>query len=193
MRNEITHVRNVLSPEECRQIIDDQLPLVGAGMVGGGPEVAKKVRKSNVSFIPNNHATLRPLIKRLHDIIVDVARTQHQTKITAFEHAQFTVYKPFGFYKPHVDVQRIAAMRTISATIELSDPKDYIGGGITIHNHPKAKPQPKSQGGLITFPSLALHEANTVWWGTRYSLVIWGFARHPDETDPKLEQWQKKR
>lgn len=193
MRNEITYVKNVLSPEECQAIIDDQLPLVGAGMVGGGPKVAKKVRKSKVAFIPNNHPALRPYIKRIHDVIVDIARTVHQTEITTFEHAQFTVYKPFGFYKPHVDVQKIAPMRTISATIELSDPKDYIGGGITIHNHPGAKAQPRSRGSLITFPSLALHEANTVWWGTRYSLVIWGFARHPKETDPNLDKWKRKK
>ena len=193
MRNEITHVKNVLSPQECRLIIDDQLPRVGQALVGGGLELAKKIRKSNVSFIPHNHDTLRPIVKKLHDIIADIARTRHQTEIAAFEHAQFTVYKPIGFYKPHVDVQSIPAMRTISATIELSDPKDYIGGGITIHNVAKAKVQPKNQGGIITFPSLMLHEANTVWWGTRYSLVIWGFARHPAETDPKLEKWSKNR
>ena len=193
MRNEITHVKNVLTPEECQAIIDDQLPRVGISMVGGGPVVAKKVRKSGVSFIPNNHPTLKPYIRRIHDIMVDIARTVHQTEITTFEHAQFTVYKPFGFYKPHVDVQKIAPMRTISATLDLNDPNDYIGGGITIHNHPKAKKQKSSRGELITFPSLALHEANTVWWGTRYSLVIWGFARHPKETDPSLDKWKNRK
>ena len=194
MRNQITYVRNVLSPEECQLIINDQLPWLHASNVGGGREVAKKVRKSDVCFIPNEHPTLRPLIKRVHDIIIDIARTVHQTEITTFEHAQFTRYKPFGFYKPHIDVGSGDAMRTISATIELSNPKDYIGGGIKIHNHAiKAKTQPKQQGGLITFPSLALHEANTVWYGTRYSLVIWGFARHPKETSPKLEKWQRKK
>lgn len=190
MRDLITHVKNVLTPEECQSIIDNQLPRVQQGMVGGGPKLAQKVRKSNVSFIRGNNHPLRPLVKRLHNVIIDVAWKVHQTEITFFEDAQFTAYKPIGFYKAHVDVQSVAPMRTISATIELSDPKDYIGGGITIHNHPKAKVQPRTQGSLITFPSLMLHEANTVWWGNRYSLVIWGLERHPSETDPNLPKWK---
>jgi predicted 2-oxoglutarate/Fe(II)-dependent dioxygenase YbiX len=190
MRNEITHVKKVLTPEECQAIIDDQLPRVQQGLVGGGLSVAKKVRKSQVSFIRGNHHRLRPLIKRIHNIIIDIAWKVHQTEITFFEDAQFTAYKPIGFYKGHVDVQTGPPKRTISATIELSNPKDYIGGGITIHNHPKAKVQPRTQGSLITFPSLMLHEANTVWWGNRYSLVIWGLERHPSETDPKLPKWK---
>lgn len=191
MRDIITHVKNVLTPEECQSIIDDQLPRVQQGMVGGGKSLALKVRKSQVSFIRGKDHPLRPLVKRLHNIITDIAWKAHQTEITFFEDAQFTAYKPIGFYKRHVDVQRVAPMRTISATIELSDPKNYIGGGITIHNHPKAKVQPRERGSLITFPSLALHEANTVWWGNRYSLVIWGLERHPSETDPNLPKWKK--
>jgi len=193
MRSLVTHVKNILSPEECREIIDDQIPWLSPGLTGGGKKTTKEWRKSDVAFIPNNHPHLKKYISRIHKVIADIARTVHQTEITAFEHAQFTRYKSFGFYKPHNDVQIVAPMRTISATIELSNPQDYIGGGITIYSTTtKGVKQPKEQGTLITFPSLALHEANTVYWGTRYSLVIWGFARHPNETDPALDKWKRK-
>lgn len=36
MRSLVTHVKNILSPEECREIIDDQIPWPFSDLTDGG-------------------------------------------------------------------------------------------------------------------------------------------------------------
>ena len=35
MRSLVTHEKNILSPEECREIIDDQIPWLSPGLTSG--------------------------------------------------------------------------------------------------------------------------------------------------------------
>ena len=42
-----------------------------------------------------------------------------------------------------------------------------------------AKAQKPKQGTMTTFPSLMLHRAKPVWWGTRHALVLWGLVQEP--------------
>lgn len=194
MRPQHTIVKNVLTPDECDEIIETYKPWLKQGEVGGGPEAAKKIRKSSVAFVTRADPLCYPLVKKAQDVVHDVTRTVHQTWIKTFQFAQVTEYKPFGFYKVHQDVAHQNSMRTVSAVLELSNPDDYYGGGTkTYINGLKGQKHRLEQGSILIFPSMCLHEALPVWYGTRYSLVIWGEERLAEDLDPtKNKLWARK-
>jgi PKHD-type hydroxylase len=84
-----------------------------------------------------------------------------------------------GEYKKHHDVFWMNGdpkyHRKLTAVIQLSDPCDYEGGDLVLHNQ-QEKPNEfeiKTQGSVIFFPSFIEHQANPVTKGTRYSLACW--------------------
>jgi len=179
MRAKPIVIKNVFPPSICEQIIEYKKKDVRAGLVGHkGGSVVKKIRRSNVCFMDKNDP-FTPWLNVAKDHIAKVAREVHKINIVAFERVQFTEYLQFGYYRKHFDTSHNGPIRRISATLELSDPKSIIGGGLNLYFEKKFSPK-KEQGSLVIFPSCVLHEAKTVWWGKRYSLVFWGFTEFPD-------------
>ena len=189
MRPTVITIDNVLTADQCQEIIDTMRPDLApakveghAGWTGSGVYAAK-VRKSNTCFIKPNDTVLESYVQLVQEKIARVADKNHCVKLSAFQPAQFTEYRAFGYYKPHLDTAGAGpAIRTISASLELSDPDDYIGGGLSIYNN-SSKPRrlKNKRGSLTIFSSLLLHQANTVWWGRRYSLVLWGLEYYPKD------------
>ena len=165
---------NILSAEECNKIIDYHKNSLMSSKV-----VRKKLnlpqflkRKSEVSWILPEHDTYQMVSKVMY-IIRDVAKNVHGVDINYFEPVQFARYNFLGHYGIHRDVIPDENQRIISASIELSDPVDYLGGKLWINSDGDKHPL-KKQGSLIVFPSILEHKVTPVFWGTRYSLVFWG-------------------
>jgi len=168
----ITRINNVLTPEECRHIIDLNKNRLEPAYLRN-KVINTKVRRSKIAWIHPKDPQFKSIIDKCHYQMAKAALT-HNVELKVFERSQFTQYKPFGFYKKHCDVGTKYGKRVISATIELSNPDDYYGGGISIQAGDTFRHYKSPQGTMIIFPSILTHQANTVWYGTRYSLVIWG-------------------
>ena len=105
---------------------------------------------------------------------------------------QFTKYKPGQYYDWHCDSwERVyekegptkGKIRKLSATVSLSDEKDYSGGELEFQfrngDNPNARRMCKDilpKGSLVVFPSFVWHRVKPVTKGVRYSLVIWNLG-----------------
>lgn len=113
------------------------------------------------------------------------------------ESIQFTKYRKKQFYDWHCDPMPEpynspdkpnihGKLRKLSATVQLSDPKDYKGGEFQIQPRNQTNPskpimtinEVKPRGSVLVFPSHVWHRVRPVVSGTRYSLVIWNLG-HP--------------
>jgi len=131
------------------------------------------VRKSKTGwFSYGENSEVDNIINKAVNLLFKVSMEEYNIYLNYVEPIQRTRYKTFGHYKGHFDVGSNGPLRIMSATLELSDPNKYWGGGISF---PDLKQQPKlDQGDLLVFPSLLKHKANVVYKGTRQSLVLWG-------------------
>jgi len=166
---------DVLSPIECQQIIDvGQKNLKEAHVMSGEAEEEK--RRGKISwFVKDEKSELHSLMQKCVDAFGDCVLEFFGVKLSNFEPLQFSHYKAGDFYGWHYDAHTEIhkAPRHFSATIELSNPAGYEGGGLEFHSIRNPKPE-KKQGNMIIFPSMLLHRALKVNSGVRHSLVIWG-------------------
>jgi len=143
---------------------------------GGSGENCLDHRRSMVSWFPiNNHTSW--IYERLTDHIKMVNERWFQFDLDKIERLQFTHYKfdENGCYKPHIDPLQwnIPHNRKLSIVIQLSDPSEYEGGDLIIHNSHEKCIIDKKKGYTIFFPSYTLHEVTPVTKGERFTLVGW--------------------
>ena len=94
-------------------------------------------------------------------------------KIKDIEPIQFTHYQEGDYYDWHYDAyEDTEHLRAFSASLELTDPSSYEGGGLEFHTMEQGIPD-RALGRLVVFPSLLLHRARKVESGERSSLVLW--------------------
>lgn len=161
----------LFSKEECQKIIaygtDFEKGTAGNRLIG-------EVRDSDVFWIYPSEETAW-VFQRLTSVITEL--NTHYFGFDLFgmvEGLQLTKYEaPGGFYGRHIDKFYGSKIRKLSLTVQLSDPLDYEGGDLNLHNSEKPQVMERSLGKLITFPSYVLHEVTPVTKGTRYSLVAW--------------------
>lgn len=168
-----TCIDNILTKENCNKIIEFHKPYLDRSKIVSKQSNFFKIlkRKSQVTWILSEHITY-PIISDIMYLIKNVAREVHNVDINYFEPVQFAKYGFLDHYGKHRDVIPENPHRLISASIELSDPEDYIGGNLWINSDGEKYPL-KKQGSLIVFPSILEHKVTPVFYGTRYSLVFW--------------------
>jgi len=170
-----TYAEDILTPDECKQIIKigkDLKPKLG-GLVGND-KGDTKVRKSNISWIypiPEQKWIFEKLTKK----ILYVNNNSFKFNIYGFaEGLQFTHYEaPGGHYTKHIDKHFNYVIRRLSFSILLNDPSSFKGGDLLLHTESNPSPMPKHLGGMVLFPSYVLHQVTPVTKGERYSLVGW--------------------
>jgi len=104
---------------------------------------------------------------------------------------QFGIYGPgdmYGWHKDEFDKpfgQKATPAwrgqaRKVSAVLNLTDPKDYTGGGLKFKNlhgqivgGPDFDARLEKKGSLVVFPAYVLHTVEPVETGERCSLVSW--------------------
>jgi PKHD-type hydroxylase len=173
----------VFTPEECKKIID-----IGSGGVLATPLVLAKTeegqemvltegrRISDVSWICSHLPENTWIFQRLVDVIKEVNDQYFNYDLSLIENVQFTRYRSTqgAFYDKHVDMlYSSTGTRKLSVTIQLSDPDDYTGGELLLHESNDPLRPLRDQGIGIFFPSWMMHEVTPVTKGTRYSLVAW--------------------
>lgn len=176
-------ISNVITAEECNSVIQACKPLVKPANFKNQSKfilVNRLKRNSKVTWITQG-SKLDPIIHKILTKIHDTALIEHGIVLNMFEPVQFTEYKFLGHYGKHRDVGVETNHRFISASVELSPPDSYLGGGLWVDSDNDKQPS-KEQGSIIIFPSILKHAAKPVWHGTRYSLVFWGQFVKNDNT-----------
>jgi len=133
-------------------------------------------RRSMVSWIPiNDHTSW--IYERLTSHIKMVNEKWFDFDLDKIERLQFTHYNcnENGCYKAHVDPLQwnIPHNRKLSIVVQLSDPSEYEGGELILHNSHENNVIEKEKGHTVFFPSYTLHEVTPVTKGERFTLVGW--------------------
>jgi PKHD-type hydroxylase len=169
--------------------INQQMKLasIGAALVGGATpktdeEFEKRrletlhTRKSNVSFLSGNDWTW--LYDKLCLAINHVNVTNYFKLLYGIEPLQYAEYDSQyrGFYGPHADsdiVNSTSTVRSLSFSVQLSDPKEYEGGDLKIYDGNTTYIANKNLCCITFFNSNMFHEVTPVTSGFRKSLVGW--------------------
>jgi PKHD-type hydroxylase len=179
--NQFCVANDAFTPEEVDQIIDledlQKFQRGGVGNGGGQGKVNKKARDSEVMWIqhdPNSDW----LFQKFSHLVSMVNHDHFMYNIEGYENFQYTRYRKGEFYDWHIDAGDLSTEyeRKISATIILSDPKEYEGGefqcviGGRVDEPMTVKPK---KGDAIFFASWMPHRVTPVTKGVRKSLVCW--------------------
>ena len=166
------YFKGAFTPEECGKIIEiGNARIIDKSRIRGD-EVANDIRDSKNSWImpcDDSHWIFR----RVTDVIVDLNSKFFKFDLYGFiEGFQFTRYDaPGGKYDQHIDRGLNTWTRKLSFTLQLSDPKDYVGGDLELYYGKEPTVPTKEQGFVTVFPSYVMHRVTPVTKGTRYSLV----------------------
>jgi PKHD-type hydroxylase len=177
--NDFIYIENVFYGDELNKIIKlgnlyaEKQAQIG-GLVG---TVNKDIRSCKVAWMfPNKHTQW--IYQRITDLVNEVNEKYFKFDLTKLENFQFTKYRSeeSGFYDKHIDPmmgEYAPENRKLSIVVQLSDPSEYEGGELYLHNGKEPTIVQRKRGGIIFFPSYTLHEVTPVTKGTRYTLVGW--------------------
>lgn len=165
--------KEAFSKEECQTIVDIAK---NKNLIEGtiGEKSRANIRNSKISWL-YPHDNMDWVFRRVTDIVLSLNERFFKFDLFGInEGFQFTNYQaPSGKYGKHVDRSINIAVRKLSISIQLTNPKKYEGGDLYLYNDDEKIPMDKTQGTLIMFPSYVLHEVTTVTKGERNSLVTW--------------------
>lgn len=174
-------VDSAFTQDEVDQIVDlEDLQKFQRGGVGSGDgpgKVNKKARDSEVMWIHHDQNS-DWLFQRFSQLTSMVNYDYFMYDIDGFENFQYTRYRKKEFYDWHIDAGDVWSPfeRKISATIILSDEKEYEGGefqcviGGRVDEPMTIKPK---RGDAVFFASWMPHRVMPVTKGIRKSLVCW--------------------
>jgi PKHD-type hydroxylase len=152
-------------------------PILDTAKVGGGKKEVKDttIRDSDIAFLRSSDAANKWIFERITRSVVDINQQFWNFDLRRIETLQYSEYKVGQFYRPHIDMMFQSpshAIRKLSFSIQLTDPKEYEGGDVLIKAGDDA-PIHKNKGTISFFPSYILHEVTPVTKGTRHALVGW--------------------
>ena len=139
--------------------------------------INSEIRRSKVSFIPNNEETLW-IYQKIAPMVLEANNNLWNFDLFGnLELIQYTKYEGDGtkegnFYDWHMDLSKSANYRKISVIVQLSDETEYEGGDVFMKEGLDIQ-FPREKGTVIVFPSYILHTVTPVVSGLRESLVIW--------------------
>ena len=172
--------KDVFTSEELNKLenLAEKLHMEDAKVGGDGNDsgiVSDKIRQTNIGWVrvsdENNW-----IYQKLTDIVKMANDNWFKFDLRHIESLQFTEYKENMFYGKHIDTmyQSIGLYpRKLSFTLQLTDPSEYEGGDVLLHNSDDPFPIKKERGIITFFPSYTLHEVKPVTKGIRRCLVGW--------------------
>ena len=149
------------------------------GRISAGPQAAQVKNNAQLPHDCEAAHTLRPLILKALDRQARVFSAALPKRVLA---PSFNRYTSGGanFYGPHVDgALRYAPeggqrVRTdISCTLFLSDPQDYDGGELILHDTHGDQHIKLPAGHLVLYPGTSVHQVAPVTRGTRLACFFW--------------------
>ena len=137
-------------------------------------------RKSEIYWIPKEN-NFRWLYFKVFKFIEEVKDLDYKLDGYCCQNCQYTEYDHSykGFFNWHKDNDgetdnNEILRRTISVSIQISDPSDYEGGELLIMDDDGCIEKVfKIKGTITVFPSDILHKVEPVTKGNRKSLVLW--------------------
>ena len=169
--NTYAYWEKAFTKEECEKIIKIAKD---KGLIKGTTKGKSDARQSKICWLHSSD-DLEWVFRRITDIVLNLNDRFFQFDIFGLnEGLQFTNYKaPSDKYGKHIDRSLDFTIRKLSLSIQLTNPKEYEGGELILHEDEKGEQMKKEQGTLILFPSFILHEVKPITKGERNSLVSW--------------------
>ena len=176
----LLHLKGVLTPEELATarglLADEALWLDGRTSAGAQASAVKR----NEQLAQDSEAArrLQALVRAAvgRDPLFFSAALPRR-----LYNPLFNRYRPEApAYGPHVDGAVLHShaddtwVRTdLSCTLFLSDPQDYDGGELTIHDTYGTQRIKLPAGDAVLYPGTSLHKVNAVTRGARYASFFW--------------------
>lgn len=166
-----------LTKEECQNVLSFWSEnKCTEGKTGGNVDclltnLPSEKRQSRVQWLKYDEETSW-LFEKLSQIAFNCNEARYGFQLNGFlEALQLTEYQEGDHYDWHTDHgSGDFSVRKLSMVVQLSDPSDYKGGELQVH---QTKASERDQGTVILFPSFAAHKVHPVVSGKRYSLVAW--------------------
>ena len=182
----LIHVPKVLTPEqvaECRRLLDSAEWGDGKATVGEQGALVKRNHQ-----IPE----MSPLARQLGEMVLTAVARSPLFFSAALPLKSvpplFNRYESGESYGDHIDgaVRAVPGsshfIRTdLSSTLFLTDPADYGGGELVIHDTFGGHEVKLPAGDLILYTSGSLHRVNAVTRGARVCSIFWTQSMVPDE------------
>ncbi len=166
------HIGSVLD-EATRQVLVEALS--EDAFFRDGRETAGAVARP----VKNNGQIARGARHAVLSKAVETALRRHRLFMAAvrprgFARLLFSRYGPGQAYGRHLDEPIIAGQRTdLSFTLFLNDPAAYDGGALVVEDRDGESEIKMPAGGLVLYPSTALHQVTPVTRGVRLACVGW--------------------
>ena len=176
-----------LPPQICNYIIKKSINLEEdkwvRGVAGNDNKDDKENRKTDVQFWGKASASGRWSNGIFLSYILNANHCNFGYDLSLNDHEQMQVcrYVEGQFYNKHTDWSyKKMATRKLSASIQLSDEKDYEGGELVLNLGLGGEYRcPKSQGTVLVFDSRIIHWVEPVTSGVRYSVQKWVHGDRP--------------
>jgi PKHD-type hydroxylase len=168
-------IPEAFSPEECAQITDIFNSHEGAdgGLVTG--LLDQGVRQSSLVWLPES-VDLAWVSARIVRLTADANHDLFHFTLDGFdEQLQLAAYGPGHYYDWHIDRGQgeTAGRRKLTLAVQLTDPNQYVGGGLEINADGHPFQSPRDQGTAVVFAATTLHRVVPMISGLRHSLVAW--------------------
>ena len=169
--------RYVLTPTQCAMLRQDA-EIIGMKRApvlakDGVTRTVSRTRTCTSCWVPfaKHYEWIYKVMRELTDRInADVWRFD----IQGIQQLQILRYSPMQKFSWHYDTYTSEApVRKLTAVVNLSDPSEYLGGGLQVKADLVNGRFIREQGAGTWFPSYIEHRARAPIFGTRWVLVAW--------------------
>lgn len=182
-QQDVCCINDFFTVEEVDNFCNDQAVFSDIGWanaeVTGAQLYQHNFRKTKVKTL--RPVSSSPLLTKLIYGVVETNERQFKANVKSYFSESLNLLKytqDNGYFKKHKDSYDDVTIvtRKLSCIVMLSDPSDYVGGGLVFYGNAQGQTRFRLQtkkGALIMFPSDMYHEVTPVTSGTRLSLVMW--------------------
>ena len=165
---------DVLTQGQCNMIRDDS-EVIGMKrshvMNKDGTSRKSYARTCSSCWVPfaEHYKWLYEVVR---GVAMDLNDEHYRFEISGIQQLQILRYRPGQFFLPHFDCFD-GSDRKLTMVINLSDPSEFLGGGLRVECDLNGKENAKKLGAATIFPAYIRHQALPVFWGSRWVLVAW--------------------
>jgi len=165
---------DVLTEHQCNMIRDDA-QVIGMKrshiMNKDGTTRAAFTRTCSSCWVPfaEHYKWLYEVVRNMAG---DLNQQHYRLDITGMQQLQILRYRPGQFFLPHFDCFD-GSDRKLTMVINLSDPSEFLGGGLRVECDLHNAKDVKKRGSATMFPTYIKHQALPVFFGSRWVLVAW--------------------
>ena len=169
-------VPNVLTQGQCELVVHDAKQIgmkLASVLKKDGRNVSSIARTCASCWVPKSEG-FKWLYNYVAAVTDEVNAEHYRFDVTDMQQLQVLRYRPGQWFHWHFDaIETEGDIRKMTMVINLSDPKDYVLGGLRVDGNWHNAEQSRDQGAASFFPAWIKHTARAPIWGTRWVLVAW--------------------